>query len=175
MVSEKDIANYAMTITTSNAEVIGFWQGKYNSVNLNPMANREMDERDSEWESRTGTPDAAIYDGDMGIRFNVTPDTSGTSIELEAIIMPNSVDGVVPPRIERRHVEAIKSYVKWKIFEHPKTLNMELATYFRNDYEHRRGKLRVEIMKDGDVMEVKSRSFVTGRNRRPRTFSVNSF
>ncbi len=175
MQSEKDIANYAMTVVTNNVEVIGFWQGKYNDVNLNPISNRQMDTKDSQWEIRTGTPSGAIYDGDIGIRFDVTPDTTGTSIELEAIIQPDSVEGIVPPRIERRHLEAVKAYVKWKIYEHPKTLNPALSDKFERDYTKRKNRLKIEIMKDGDVLEVKSRSFVTGRNRRPRTFSFESF
>lgn len=173
MLSVKDTASYAVTVTTSNAEMIGFWQAKYNNKTLDPITNREMDHRDSEWEQRSGTPDGAIYDGDINIRFNVTPDTSGKAISVEAIIMPNSVDGVVPPRIEKRHKEAVKSYVKWKTYEAPKTFNAELAVYFREDYRVRKNKLKVEIAKDGDEIEIRPRSFVTGRTRSPRSVTVD--
>jgi hypothetical protein len=170
MLSVVDVATYAVTVTTANADMIGLWQAKYNNKTLDPITNREMDHRDSEWEQRSGTPDGAIYDGDTSIRFNVTPNTSGKSITVEAIIMPNSVDGVVPPRIERRHKEAVKSYVKWKVYISPASFNAELALYFEKDYEKRRNRLKVEIMKDGDEIEVRPRSFVTGRVRSPRTF-----
>lgn len=173
MLSVKDLAIYPMTITTSNAEVIGFKEGKYNDATMPPMSNRTMDSRDSKWETRSGTPDGAIYDGDMSIRFNVTPDTSGTSITLEPYIQPNSVNGVVPPKIERRHLEAIKSYVKWKVYENPKTFNAELAVYFENDYANRKGRLKVEVAQDGEVLEVRPRSFVTGRHRTPISFPVD--
>lgn len=172
MLSVKDTPSYAVTVTTSNAEMIGMWQAKYNNKTLDPITNREMDHRDSEWEQRSGTPDGAIYDGDINIRFNVTPDTSGTAISVEAIIMPNSVDSVVPPRIEKRHKEAVKSYVKWKTYEAPKTFNAELAVYFREDYRRRKNVLKIEIAKDGDEIEVRPRSFVTGRVKSPRSVTV---
>jgi len=170
MLSVKDTASYAVTVTTSNTEMIGMWQAKYNNKTLDPITNREMDHRDSEWEQRSGTPDGAIYDGGTGIRFNVTPDTSGKAITVDAIIMPDSVDGVVPPRIEKRHKEAVKSYVKWKVYISPKTFNAEMAVYFEKDYIKRKNMLKIEIAKDGDEIEVRPRSFVTGRVRSPRTF-----
>jgi hypothetical protein len=170
MTTTVDIASYAVSVVTANADMIGLWQAKYNNKTLDPITNREMDHRDSEWEQRSGTPDGAIYDGDESIRFNVTPNTSGTSYSVEAIIEPNSVDGVVPPRIEKRHREAVKSYVKWKVYISPKTFNAELAAYFERDYTRRKNRLKVEIMKDGDEIEVRPRSFVTGRVRSPRTF-----
>ena len=163
MLSVVDVATYAVTVTTANADMIGLWQAKYNNKTLDPITNRAMDHRDSEWEQRSGTPDGAIYDGDTSMRFNVTPDTSGTPITVEAIIMPNSVDGVVPPRIEKRHKEAVKSYVKWKTYEAPKTFNAELAVYFREDYGRRKNILKIEIAKDGDEIVVRPQSFITGR------------
>jgi hypothetical protein len=174
MLSIKDTASYAVTITTSNAEMIGMWQAKYNNKTLDPITDRDMDHRDSEWEQRSGTPDGAIYDGDINIRFNVTPDTSGKAISVEALIMPNSVDGVVPPRIEKRHREAVKSYVKWKVYESPKHFNGELALYFRNDYTRRKNVLKIEIAQGGDVIEARPRSFVTGQARSPRFVVVNA-
>ncbi len=173
MLSVADTASYAVTVTTSNAEMIGLWQAKYNNKTLDPITDREMDHRDSEWEQRSGTPDGAIYDGDINIRFNVTPDTSGKAITVGAIIMPDSVDGVVPPRIEKRHKEAIKSYVKWKIYEAPKTFNAELAIYFREDFRKRKNVLKVEIAKRGDEIEIRPRSFVTGGVRSPRSVAVD--
>ncbi len=170
MLSVKDTASYAVTVTTSNAEMIGMWQAKYNNKTLDPITDRDMDHRDSEWEQRSGTPDGAIYDGDINIRFNVTPDTSSKAISVEAIIMPDSIDGVVPPRIEKRHKEAIKSYVKWKTYEAPKTFNAELAVYFRNDFTRRKNVLKIEVAKRGDEIEVRPRSFISGRVRSPRTF-----
>lgn len=167
-----DTASYAVSVMTANTDMIGLWQAKYNNKTLDPISNREMDHRDSEWEQRSGTPDGAIYDGDNGIRFNVTPDTV-TSYSVEAIIEPNSVDGVVPPRIERRHKEAVKSYVKWKVYTSPKTFNLELAVYFERDYIKRKNRLKVEIAKDGDEIEVRPRSFVTGRVRSPRSVTVD--
>jgi hypothetical protein len=167
-----DTASYAVSVMTANADMVGLWQAKYNNKTLDPISNRAMDQRDSEWEQRSGTPDGAIYDGDNGIRFNVTPDTA-TSYSVEAIIEPNSVDGVVPPRIERRHKEAVKSYVKWKIYTSPKAFNAELAVYFERDYEKRRNRLKVEIAKDGEEIEVKPRSFVVGRVRSPRSVVVD--
>jgi hypothetical protein len=167
-----DTASYAVSVMTGNTDMIGLWQAKYNSKTLDPITNRAMDHRDSEWEQRSGTPDGAIYDGDNGIRFNVTPDTV-TAYSVEAIIEPNSVDGVVPPRIERRHKEAVKSYVKWKVYESPKAWNPELAVYFKDDYRRRKNSLKIEIAKDGDEIEVRPRSFVTGRVRSPRSVTVD--
>jgi len=167
-----DTASYAVSVMTANTDMIGLWQAKYNNKTLDPISNRAMDQRDSEWEQRSGTPDGAIYDGDNGIRFNVTPDTV-TSYSVEAIIEPNSVDGVVPPRIERRHKEAVKSYVKWKVFISPKTFNAEMAVYFERDYIKRKNRLKVEIAKDGDEIEVRPRSFVTGRVKSPRSVTVD--
>lgn len=172
--SEKDLAIYPMTITTANAEVIGFWQGKYNNITLPDTSNAEMDQKDRKWETRTGTPTAIIYDGGTNVRFNVTPDTTGKAIQLEPIIQPDSVDGVVPEKIEKRHQEAVKSYVKWKAYERPGALfNPEMALYFRKDYERRRNRLKIEIMKDGVELEVRPQSFVTGRTTAPIGFSLN--
>ncbi len=166
-------AIYPMTITTANAEVIGFWQGKYNNVTIPAMSNKDMDQKDRKWETRSGTPTGAIYDGGTNIRFNVTPDTTGKAIELEPIIQPDSVDGVVPEKIEKRHQQAVKSYVKWKVYESPTHFNAELAVYFRKDYERRKSKLKIEIMQDGSDLEVKPQSFVTGRIGAPIGFSLN--
>ena len=166
--SVKDQAIYPMTITTANAEVIGFWQGKYNNITLPEIANRGMDAKDRKWETRSGTPTAIIYDGGTNIRFNVTPDTSGKAIQLEPIIMPDSVDGVVPEKIEKRHQEAVKSYVKWKAYEQPGALfNPDLAVYFKKDYTRRKNRLKMEIMKDGVEVEVRPVSFVTGQTSDP--------
>ena len=166
--SVKDQAVYPMTITTANAEVIGFWQGKYDSVTLPDASNKDMDQKDRKWETRTGTPTGIIYDGGTNIRYNVTPDTTGKAIQLEPIIMPDSVNGVVPEKIEKRHQEAVKSYVKWKTYESPgKWFNAELAKYYRKDYERRRNRLKIEIAKDGTEIEVQPQSFITGRTTPP--------
>lgn len=172
MLSVKDTSSYAVTIQTSNAEMIGVHQAKYNSDTIEKVSNRILDQADSRWETRAGSPTAFVYDGDINIRFDVTPDTSGKSISVEALIMPNSVDGVVPPRIEKRHKEAVKSYVKWKIYENPKTFNGELAVWFRNDYTRRKNALKVEIARDGVDIEVRPRSFITGGIRPPRTIDL---
>jgi hypothetical protein len=168
----KDTASYAVSVMTANTDMIGLYQVKYNNKTLDPITNREMDHRDSEWEQRSGSPDGAIYDGDNGFRWNVTPDTSA-SYSVEAIIEPNSVDGVVPPRIERRHKEAVKSYVKWKVYETPKTFNAEMAVYYKEDYRVRNNRLKIEVAKDGDEIEVRPRSFITGRARSPRSVTID--
>jgi len=174
LTSIKDQSIYPMTITTSNAEVIGFWQGKYDNANMPPMSNRMMDLSDRQWETRSGTPNAAIYDGDVSVRFNVTPDTSGKAIQLEPIIMPSNIDADVPPRIDKRHREAVKSYVKWKIYENPgQFFSADLALYYRQDYERRRNKLKVEIAKDGAEVTARSRSFVYGDPSPPFDISLN--
>jgi hypothetical protein len=133
-----------------------------------------MDLSDRQWETRTGSPNGIIYDGDTSIRFNVTPNTTGKAIQLEPIIMPSSVEGVVPPRIEKRHQEAVKSYVKWKTYEHPgEFFNAELAIYYRKDYERRRNKLKVEVAKDGAEVEARPRSFIYGEPSPPFDISLS--
>jgi hypothetical protein len=166
---------YTLTPSTSTVEVIGFWQGKYNNFTLPKISNKDMDLRDAQWETRSGSPDAIIYDGNESIRFNVTPDTTGKAIQMEAIIQPSSVDGVIPPKIERRHLEAVKSYVKWKVYEAPKTFNPELAVYYQRDYKKRLSRLNIEIIKDGTELEVTPRSFVTGKVRNPIGITVDTF
>lgn len=165
--SIKDQAIYPMTITTANAEVIGLWQGKYDNVTIPITSNAEMDSKDRKWETRTGTPTGIIYDGGTNIRYNTTPDTTGKAIQLEPIIMPDSIDGVVPEKIEKRHQDAVKSYVKWKVYEHPTHFNADLLAYYRKDYERRRNRLKIEIMKDGIELEVRPVSFVTGQTVDP--------
>ncbi len=166
---------YALTPSTSTVEVIGFWQGKYNNFTLPKISNKDMDMRDAQWETRVGSPDALIYDGDEAVRFNVAPDTTGKAIQLEAIIQPSNVDGLVPPKIERRHLEAVKSYVKWKVYEAPKTFNAELAIYFSKDYRNRKGRLNVEIVKGGTELEVTPVSFVTGKVRKVTGVTIDTF
>lgn len=166
-------STYTMTASTSTVSIIDFHEGKYNNVRLPKTSNKEMDLRDSQWESRSGTPNAFIYDGDTAIRFNVTPDTTGKAIQFEAVIQPSSVDGVVPPKIERRHLEAVKAYVKWKVFESPDNFNPEMLVYWRKDYEDKRGRLKREVMMDGIDMEVTPRSFVTGKVQWPLSVSVD--
>lgn len=173
MLSVKDTASYAVTVTTSNAELINIHQAIYDGNTIDGISDRRMDQRDSQWKSRSGSPDAYIYDGDINIRFNVTPDTSSKAISVEAVIMPSSVDGVVPPKIEKRHKEAIKSYVKWKVFESPKTFNPDMALYFKEDFRKRKNALKIEIARDGEDIEVRGRSFVTGRIRPPRSVAVD--
>ncbi|MCP3967546.1 MAG: hypothetical protein GY718_14550 [Lentisphaerae bacterium] len=129
--------------------------------------------RDPQWEERSGTPGAIIYDGDTNIRFNVTPDTTGKAIQFESVIMPSGVDGVVPPKIERRHTDAIKHYVKWKTFEHPENFNADMALYFKNEFLRARGELKREVMLDGIDMEVRPRSFVTGKSQASFGVSVD--
>lgn len=168
---------YPLTVSGSlpaNTEIIGFWQGKYNSDTLRETSNRSMDQRDRQWETRTGTPTEIIYDGDTNIRFNITPDTTGKAIQLEPILMPNSIDGVVPERIEKRHQEAVKDYVKWKMFGSPgsKLFNMELAKEFKKDYTRGKNKLKIEVAKDGAEIEIRAQSFVTGRRDAPIGFSL---
>ncbi len=173
MLSVKDTASYAVTVVTSNAEIIGINQAKYDSDTIEKVSPRTLDQGDSRWETRKGKPTAFIYDGDVNIRFDVTPNTSGKSISVEAVIMPTSVDGLVPPAIEKRHKEAVKSYVKWKVYESPKTFNGELALYFSKDYTKRKNALKIEIARDGDDIEVRPRSFVTGGVRSPRSIDLN--
>ena len=161
-------AIYPLTISGSlpaNTEIIGFWQGKYDGATLDETSNAEMDQKDRKWEARIGSPTGIIYDGGTNIRYNITPDTTGKAIQLEPILMPDSVDGVVPEKIEKRHQEAVKSYVKWKAYENPKTFNEKLATKFEKDYMRRRNRLKIEIMKDGVELEIQPQSFVTGRRR----------
>jgi hypothetical protein len=169
---------YPLTVSgslPSNTEIIGFWQGKYDNENIPQISNRKMDQQDRKWETRSGTPTGIIYDGDTNIRFNVTPDTTGKAIQLEPVLMPNSIDGDVPAKIEKRHQEAIKDYVKWKVFASPgsKLFNMDVAKVFRTDYMRQRNKLKVEIAKDGMEIEIKAQSFVTGRQHAPVGFSIN--
>jgi hypothetical protein len=166
-------ATYIMTPSTSTVQIIDFHEGKYNGVRIPKVSNKEMDLRDSKWETRSGTPSGFLYDGDTSIRFNVTPDTTGKAIQLEAVIEPANIGGVVPPRIERRHLEAVKAYVKWKVFEHPENFNPDMIGYWRRDYEDKRGRLKREVMHDGVVMEVTPRSFVTGRVQSPLSITVD--
>jgi len=172
MLSVKDTSSYAVTVSTAYAEIINIHQGKYNNETIENISNRTMDHRDSQWEQRSGSPDAFIYDGDINIRFNVTPDTSGKAVSFEAVIMPNNVNGVVPPRIEKRHKEAIKAYVKWKVYESEEHFDANKAAKFERDFTRRKNALKVEIARDGEDIEVRGRSFVSGKVRPPRTFSV---
>ncbi len=173
--STNTVSTYTLTPSTSTVEVIGFWQGKYNNVTLPKISNKSMDQRDAQWETRVGTPDAIIYDGDESIRFNVTPDTTGIAIQMESIIQPSSVDGVIPPKIERRHLEAVKAYVKWKVYDNPKTFNDKLAVFYESKYNKRKGRLNAEIVKDGEELEVTPRSFITGKVRNPIGVTVDTF
>ena len=173
MLSVADTDSYAVTVTTSNAEMIGVWSAKYDNDTIPKLSPRTLDHGDSRWETRTGTPTGFIYDDDINIRFDITPNTSGKAISVEALIMPNSVDGVVPPRIEKRHKEAVKSYVKWKVYESPKNFNGELAVYFRSDYTKRKNALKIEVARDGADIEVRGRSFVTGGVKSPRSLELN--
>ncbi|MGR3302390.1 MAG: phage adaptor protein [Candidatus Scalindua sp.] len=174
--SVKDTHTYPLTVTgslPSNTEIIGVWQGKYNNVTIPINANRTMDRKDRKWEIRTGTPTAIIYDGGTNIRYNVTPDTTGKAIQLEPILMPNSIDGVVPEKIEKRHQEAVKDYVRWKTYEKPgRYFNFDLAGKFENKYNKKRNALKVEIAKDGEELEVKPVSFVTGQTTGPIGFTL---
>lgn len=176
--STKNTHTYPLTISGSlpaNTEIIGFWQGKYDNVTLPDSSNRSMDQKDRKWEARSGTPTAIIYDGGTNIRFNVTPDTTSKAIQLEPILMPNSIDGNVPEKIEKRYQEAVKDYVKWKMFGNPgsKLFNMDISKDFKNDYERKRNRLKIEIAKDGEEIEIKAVSFVTGRTVPPVGFSLN--
>jgi hypothetical protein len=171
--STVSIPTYALTPSTSTLSVVDFHEGKYNNVRLPKISNNEMDRRDAQWERRSGTPDAIIYDGDSAIRFNITPDTTGKAIQMESVIMPNNVSAVVPPKIERKHTEAIKAYVKWKIFEHPNTFNPDMAVYWRTDYMKRRSELSRQVILDGINMEAVPRSFVTGRVQSPLGVTVD--
>jgi len=172
MLSVKDTATYAVTVSTSNAEIINIHQGKYNNETIENISNRTMDHRETNWESRSGSPDAFIYDGDYSIRFNVTPDTSGKAVSFEAVIMPNSIDGVIPPRIEKRHREAIKAYVKWKVYESEKYFDPIKSGKFERDFTRRKNALKVEVARDGEDIEVRGRSFVSGKVRSQRSFSA---
>ncbi len=166
---------YTLTPSTSTVEVIGFWQGKYNNFTLGKISNKDMDLRDAQWETRVGSPDSILYDGDDSIRFNITPDTTGKAIQLEAIIQPSNVDALIPPKIERRHLEAIKAYVKWKVNENPKTFNEKLAAFYEKQYLKRKGRLNVEIIKDGTELGVKPVSFISGKTRNPIGVTVDTF
>jgi hypothetical protein len=175
LTSVKDQAIYPMTITTTDAQVIGFWQGKYNNITLPNVNNRKMDRNDSKFETRTGTPTSIIYNGGSDIRFNITPDTTGKAIQLEPVIMPTAVAATVPEKIELRHQEAVKSYVKWKVYEAPtKFFNVDLLKYYRADYEQKRRALKNEVAQDyiGNI-EVEPRSFITGEVNMPVGFSLN--
>jgi hypothetical protein len=70
-------------------------------------------------------------------------------------------------------LEAVKAYVKWKVFEHPENFNPDMIGYWRRDYEDKRGRLKREVMHDGVVMEVTPRSFVTGRVQSPLSITVD--
>lgn len=167
--SVKNQAIYPMTISVANAEIVGFWEGSYDNIKLENLSEREMDERDRRWESRTGTPTGIIYDGNTSIRFNITPDTSGKTINLEPVIAPNDIEGIVPPKIEKRHTETVKDYVKWKVYMMPGAFfNPELAILHRKDYERGRNNLKLEVAKDySENTEVRPRSFVTGNISAP--------
>lgn len=175
--SIKDKHTYALTVSgslPSNTEIIGLWQGKYENVNIPVMANRTMDQKDRKWETRTGTPTGIVYDGGTNVRFNVTPDTTGKAIQLEPILMPDSVDGVVPEKIEKRHQEAVKDYVRWKTYEKPgRYFNFDLAERYEKKYMRRRNSLKVEIAKDGEELEVRPVSFVTGQSPQPIGFTLS--
>lgn len=170
-------AIYPLTVSGSlpaNTEIIGVWQGKYDNVTIPIMANRQMDELDRKWETRAGTPTGFIYDGGTNIRFNTTPDTTSKAIQMEPILMPDSVDGIVPEKIEKRHQEAVKDYVRWKVYEKPgKFFNFDLSEQYRFKYEKRRNWLKIEIAKDGTELEVKPRSFVAGNLRGRIGFTLN--
>lgn len=166
---------YPLTITTTNAEIIGFWEGSYNDVKLDNLSEREMDQRDKSWESRIGTPNGIIYDGNKSIRFNITPNTSSKSIALEPVIAPRNIDAIIPPKIEKRHLETVKDYVKWKIYAKPGVLfNPDLAKDHKADYIRGRNKLKLEVAKDyTEHTEVKPRSFVTGSVSAPVGFPID--
>lgn len=175
--STKDTHTYPLTVTgslPSNTEIIGVWQGKYENITIEITSNRRMDSKDRKWETRTGTPTGFIYDGGTNVRFNVTPDTTGKAIQMEPILMPNSFDGVVPEKIEKRHKEAVKDYVRWKTYEKPgRYFNIDLARSYKKDYMRSRNELKVEVAKDGEELEAKPVSFVTGQSPQPIGFSLN--
>lgn len=175
--STKDTAIYPLTVSGSlpaNTEIIGVWQGKYNNVTIPIMSNRTMDQKDRKWETRSGTPTGFIYDGGTNIRYNVTPDTTGKAIQLEPILMPDSIDGVVPAKIEKRHQEAVKDYVRWKVYDKPgKFFNLDLSKSYKKDYVRGRNRLKIEIAKDGEELEVKPVSFITGQTTGPIGFTLN--
>jgi hypothetical protein len=88
--------------------------------------------------------------------------------------MPSNINANVPPRIEKRHPEAVKSYVKWKTYEQPgEFFNVEIAVYYRKDYEIRRNKLKVEIAKDGAEVTARPQSFIYGDPSPPFDISLN--
>lgn len=163
-----DTPTYTLTPTTSEAKLVGLisarWGDDDDEAELLVTNKRELDEQNRFWKQSTGQPNAILYNGDSTITLNRIPDTSdltGVAIIYEVAIAPSSIDSVVPEVIEFRHLETVKYYVKWKVYEHPDFFNFKAADRFEKKYIRGRNKLKSEVMGEfiGNTT-VRARSFL---------------
>ncbi|KKK47709.1 hypothetical protein LCGC14_3152430 [marine sediment metagenome] len=75
---------------------------------------------------------------------------------------------------QKKFQEAVKDYVRWKTYEKPgRYFNFDLARSYKKDYMRSRNELKIEVAKDGEELEAKPVSFVTGNSPQPIGFSLN--
>lgn len=167
-VSVVDTSQYTLTIVTANAKLVGFISGRWgtgdDAKELLNSNKRELEEQERFWQVRKGEPTRIVYDGEDTITYNKIPDTTtltGITITFLVAIAPDSVDSVVPKIIEFRHLEAIKDYVKWKVYESPDFRDFKLSVKYEKDYLKKRNALKSEILGEqiGNT-SVKQRNFL---------------
>lgn len=93
---------------------------------------------------------AMLYDGDTTIELDRVPITSGMGFEIRVALYPTAevtIPGVLEP-----YKDDIIDFVKWKIYEYPKTTAMPWSDYkkamtYRKQYVKARANLKGRVMR----------------------------
>jgi hypothetical protein len=147
-VSVIDQAIYPLVSTITNTKFISLIDGKYKD---DPVPIIDVDflrACDQRWDIRKGTPTNLIYQGGNTAQFNRIPDVAGDAIKFRIAILPTKIISELPEVIENHHIEAVKNYVKWKVWGSAPFNDTRKADQFERKYINERDKLKGKVITD---------------------------
>lgn len=156
---------YALPIITTNARVINFINTKWDGKLIDRTNETFKDRHNISWRTDRGVPLATIYNGGTTATLDRIPTTTevGTTIDFLVAIEPTNVLAEIPEKIEKRHKHVISDYVKWRVYDMPKFLNVQLSDRYEKKYEKGKAKLKREVsLAYGKDEQTKADSFLAG-------------
>jgi hypothetical protein len=154
-----DQAAYPLTIVTANAQLVSFLDGTYDTVEKCIIDIPELVLCSPQWRIAEGTPNYFVYEGGNTVRFDRIPQEV-KALEFRVAIMPTAIISTMPVAIENDYIDALKDYVKWKVYGSDPINDMQTALLFKREYENGRDNLKRDVLRNySDSYQVNIEGF----------------
>lgn len=142
-----DQSAYSLVNATADTLFVSFVGGLYDDVELEVTDKTCLRASDPSWRLREGTPFHFVYSGGASVMVDRIPQ-SIVNMDLELAIMPDKITSPMPEVIEQGYIEAVKNYVKWKVFSTDPINDLNKARLFEREYLNGRENLNREVLRN---------------------------